>query len=317
MEQVKLAFQAQQNPNATPDQIKEASVWLEHFQGTQEAWTVADQILALPIEASAHAAMIFAAQTLRTKIQYDWNELPAPAHESLRGSLLNHVLRFGQVWSMLHCLSAVALLDRCKCLCPAALVRKADRSVLLQGPMPVLTQLCLSVGILALHMDSWQTVVNDLVQSLTTPPDQAAQKLPCLLELLTVLPEEAENYKVGVLPARREQFRQMLRAAGPQVLQLLVAVHGQCQMQADMMQRMLKCLTSWLRHVPMPSNELARSPILGYSFSALASPDLFDVAADFLVEAVHFSQDHEQHQELITAIVPQVHREWGWGWVGE
>lgn len=63
--------------------------------------------------------------------------------------------------------------------------------------MPVLTQLCLAVGVLALHMESWSTVVDDLIRSLTTPADQAAAKLPCLLELLTVLPEEAENYKVG------------------------------------------------------------------------------------------------------------------------
>ena len=35
-------------------------------------------------------------QTMRTKIQYDWAELPVEAHASLRQSLLAHVLRFGQ-----------------------------------------------------------------------------------------------------------------------------------------------------------------------------------------------------------------------------
>lgn len=97
MEKVQQAFQVQQNPASQPAQIKEATVWLEQFQGTTEAWQVADQLLALQIDAANTAPHIFAAQTMRTKIQYDWNELPAEAHASLRQSLLNHVLRFGQV----------------------------------------------------------------------------------------------------------------------------------------------------------------------------------------------------------------------------
>ena len=97
MERVQQAFQVQQNPASQPAQIKEATVWLEQFQGTTEAWQVADQLLALQIDAANTAPHIFAAQTMRTKIQYDWNELPVEAHQSLRQSLLTHVLRFGQV----------------------------------------------------------------------------------------------------------------------------------------------------------------------------------------------------------------------------
>ena len=76
----------------------------------------------------------------------------------------------------------------------------------------MLTQLCLAVALLALHMESWLTVVPDLINNLTTPPEQAVVKLPCLLELLTVLPEEVENFKVGIMPRRRQQFREMLKA---------------------------------------------------------------------------------------------------------
>lgn len=207
MEKVQQAFQVQQNPSSDPAQIKEASVWLEHFQGTTEAWQVADQLLALHLDAANTAPHIFAAQTMRTKIQYDWNELPAAAHESLRSSLLTHVLRFGQVGLQpmpklkkpqctpfaIAVAHKIAELDEHACLISSA-------CTCFQGPMPVLTQLCLAVGVLALHMESWDTVVTDLIQSLTTPPEQAAAKLPCLLELLTVLPEEAENYKVALSP---------------------------------------------------------------------------------------------------------------------
>ena len=56
------------------------------------------------------------------------------------------------------------------------------------------------------------------------PPEETISKLPCLLELLLVLPEEAENYKVNVLPRRRENFRTNLRYFSPHVLNLLQQV---------------------------------------------------------------------------------------------
>ena len=158
---VQTAFLLQQTPGTTPAQIEGAAAWLEDFQGTREAWTVSDSLLSQPVHATIGAGPhVFAAQTMRTKIQFDWGELPPESHAGLRSSLIAHLVRFGN------------------------------------GPQPVLTQLCLSIGALALHMEAWQTVVGDLVSALTQPPENAAAKLPCLLELLTVLPEEALNYKV-------------------------------------------------------------------------------------------------------------------------
>jgi transportin-3 len=170
----------------------------------------------------------------------------------------------------------------------------------------VLTQLCLAVALLALHMESWLTVVPDLISNLTTPPEQAAVKLPCLLELLTVLPEEVENFKVGIMPRRRQAFREMLKAAGQQVLQLLLQVCEQCRGQDAIMKRQLRCLSSWLRNAWLPSDQLAASPIMALAFASIASPELFECATDVLVDAVHFSHDHEEHQQLIGLIVPQV-----------
>ena len=264
------AFQIQADPQSTTQQIKEVMGWLEKFQGTTEAWQVADQLLAAPKEEVGVGAHTFAAQTMRSKIQYDWAELPVTAHESLRSSLLNHVLRFGQG--------------------------------------PVLTQLCLAVGVLVLHMQSWNTAVSDLITSLTQPAEQATAKLPCLLEMLTVLPEEAENYKVGVLPAQREAYRQVLRSAGPQVLTLLSHVCQQCRANEALMQAMLRCTCSWVRLSYLPSDDFAASPMLEFAFHALGleDPELFDEAADLVVEAITFSQDHARHQALISNIVTRV-----------
>ena len=159
--QFAAAFAASQDARGSAQQIMEANAWLERFQSTTDAWQVADQLLQHGAQAGEGAgALVFAAQTMRSKIQYDWAELPAESHVSLRSSLLAHVVRYGV------------------------------------GPQPVLTQLCLAIATLALHMESWGGVVGDLIGAMTTPPESAAAKLPCLLGLLTVLPEEAENFKV-------------------------------------------------------------------------------------------------------------------------
>ena len=66
MEKVQAAFACQQNPSSTPAQVKDANVWLEQFQGTTEAWQVADQLLALEVAGNGllTAAQIFAAQPM-------------------------------------------------------------------------------------------------------------------------------------------------------------------------------------------------------------------------------------------------------------
>ena len=279
MDKVKQAFAIQADPSSAPAQIKEATTWLEKFQNTQEAWQVADQLLAQPSPPAGgvQPEHIFAAQTMRTKIQYDWAELPAEAHASLRQSLLAHVLRFGT------------------------------------GPQPVLTQLCLAVGVLALHMEEWHaTVVNDLVSSLTTPPEQALTKLPCLLELLLVLPEEAENYKVNVLPRRRENFRSVLQQASGSVLSLLAQVCSQCSPQLgsppgdDILNRMMRCVVPWMRNVTIPIDQLASSPLIPFGFRALAAPNLFDAAGDLIVEIMHYTANLEQNHELVPRLLPAI-----------
>ena len=90
------------------------------------------------------------------QVQRDFEELPAEAASALRDSLVELLLRYAA------------------------------------GSAPVRTQLCLAIAALAAHMppQRWApagSAVAWLVQRLTKEPEQAA--LPCLLELLTVLPQ--------------------------------------------------------------------------------------------------------------------------------
>ena len=184
-----------------------------------------------------------------------------------------------------------------------------------------LVSLCLALALLALHMEAWETVVGDLTRALAPSADDAASKLPCLLELLTVLPEEADNYKVGVTPKRRADFVKMLRASSAQaphrprrpelarrthcapppraawraarradptaqVLALSAHVCEQCRSQEATTKRMLGCVASWMRHCSLPSAELAASPLL-----APTAPPAAAVSAQDVLKCCSFSID--------------------------
>lgn len=70
----------------------------------------------------------FAAQTMRTKIQYSFHELPPEAHTSLRDSLIQYLEQ----------------------------VNECTNSV-------IVTQLSLALAILSLQMSSWEKPVLDLM----------------------------------------------------------------------------------------------------------------------------------------------------------
>ncbi|KAG8288191.1 hypothetical protein J6590_020955 [Homalodisca vitripennis] len=89
------------------------------------AWKVADEMLHQQHDTES---CYFAAQTMRTKIQLAFHELPPEAHNSLRDSLLEHIAK----------------------------VNESTKSI-------IVTQLCLALADLALQMPTWQKPVLDLI----------------------------------------------------------------------------------------------------------------------------------------------------------
>lgn len=57
------------------------------------AWKIADEILH---QQSDIESCYFAAQTMRTKIQLSFHELPTEAHTSLRDSLMEHISKINE-----------------------------------------------------------------------------------------------------------------------------------------------------------------------------------------------------------------------------
>lgn len=131
----------------------------------------------------------FCAQTLRTKVQRDFEELPSDAVISLRESLITLLFRFSK------------------------------------GAPPVRTQLCLAVAAMAAHLPSqhWDGsgIIRWLLQRCQSVTQDVA--MPCLLEMLIVLPQEATSHKVATRPERRRHFLIELQQQAPEALQVCAA----------------------------------------------------------------------------------------------
>ncbi|XP_059471505.1 transportin-3 [Neocloeon triangulifer] len=111
--------------NQDTSQREKASAWLDELQKSVYAWKIADAMLH---EKKDLESCYFAAQTMRTKVQLNFNELPKESHESLRDSLMEHI---GQVTD--------------------------------QTNVVIVTQLCLAMADLALQMNSWHNPIEDLI----------------------------------------------------------------------------------------------------------------------------------------------------------
>lgn len=161
---------------------KTADAWLTKFQQTPAAWQVCDQILGhaeTPVQ-----FRFFAAQTMRTKVQFDFYELPADSYSSLRDTLLNHVDKFRA--------------PECQ---------------------PIHTQLAMAVADLAIQMDSaWPDVIDTLFQKFGQNPDAYSS----LLEVLRMLPEENHNHKLMTDTYKRYSTRERFTMEAPKVVQFLL-----------------------------------------------------------------------------------------------
>ncbi len=68
----------------------------------------------------------------------------------------------------------------------------------------------------------------------TVPADVA---LPCMLEMLTVLPQEADSHKIALRPERRRRFEEELKAAVSDALDVLARWVGGVWMQQQQLWR--------------------------------------------------------------------------------
>ena len=111
--------------NPDPTAKEKASQWLGELQKSVSAWKISNELLQQQHDLES---CYFAAQTMRSKIQLSFHELPVEVHESLRDSLLSHI---GQVTDTTNTV--------------------------------IVTQLCLALADLALQMSTWTSPVTYLI----------------------------------------------------------------------------------------------------------------------------------------------------------
>ncbi|XP_064600886.1 LOW QUALITY PROTEIN: transportin-3-like [Liolophura sinensis] len=242
-----------------PDVVgkEKASVWLGELQRSVFAWQVADQLLRLNHDLES---CYFAAQTMRTKIQYAFHELPAASHQSLRDSLLDHASK-----------------------------------VTVDTPPSIVTQLSLALADLALQMASWKGAPTDLIQKF----GNSIQNLPFLLEVLTVLPEEVRQLIVVPLRLganRRKDITEEFQSASPAVLHLLEACLESCQSDPKIQVKVFRCLGSWfgIGAVPQNNTKLLMAPFHILSLCQMShqcTSSLHEAATDCICNALYCAED--------------------------
>eukprot|EP00889_Picochlorum_renovo_P003406 jgi/Picre1/30436/NNA_005800.t1 len=189
---------------------RKANYWLEEWQRSEGAWAVCYEVLG---DAQGDLeTFYFAAQTLRTKILRDFEELGHTIGRKLPDDVLGLL------------------------------------SIHAKGPGAVRTQLCLAVAALAMHIPSAEWAGGDFVtwigQKLLSGAytDESARHI--LLEILTVLPQEAGSYQPSIVPERRRQIEDELQHSLPQALNLLCIVSDKAGGKtAD---QVLEAFAAWL-----------------------------------------------------------------------
>ncbi|CAA0826639.1 ARM repeat superfamily protein [Striga hermonthica] len=248
----------------------QADRWLQDFQRTIDAWQVADNLL--HDSASNIETLIFCSQTLRSKVQRDYEELPSGAFRPLRVSL-NTLLK------SLH-----------------------------KGPPKVRTQISLAVAALAVHVPAEEWGDGGIVNWIRDEMNSHPECLPSFLELLRVLPEEVFNYKISVRPDRRRSFENEL-ASG---LEIALSILTACLNINELTELVLEAFSSWLRlRHRIPASALASHPLVLTALSSLESDILSEASVNVISELIHYTAIRNpdavaSQMPLIQAIVPRI-----------
>ncbi|XP_020287942.1 transportin-3 isoform X2 [Pseudomyrmex gracilis] len=228
--------------NSNPAQSGKASLWLGELQKSVYAWKIADEMLH---EKRNIESCYFAAQTMRTKIQQSFHELPQEAHVSLRSSLMEHISQIDE-----HTNSAIA------------------------------TQLCLALADLALQMPSWQKPVIDLINRFG--PNSTT--VWALLEIMTVLPEEVNSRSLRLGDNHRQHILNEFNACADHVIEFLKLCLTRNSDSIQIQNTIFRCFTSWVIVHAIPLEAVPSSDVVAYALQILgndmANSQLHETATD-------------------------------------
>ncbi|EJF66951.1 ARM repeat-containing protein [Dichomitus squalens LYAD-421 SS1] len=246
--------------------LEQANTWLQDFQHSSEAWSTCNFLLLSPD--APPAAKLFAAQTFRAKVTYDLGEMSNDDLFRLRDTLLTALQTY-------HA-----------------------------GPRTILVQLCLAISALALQFPAWEDPLETMIQSFGKNPTY----IPAMLQFLIILPEEVtSNTKIPITDDEyKERAAKLLTANALKVIELLSAYLQAPGVTFAVQAQVFNALSSWLASGEIIAMSLLNSPLLAYTFQALASDDLFDSAVSAVCDLIHETQEVEDNMPVIEVIVPEV-----------
>ncbi|XP_062504529.1 transportin-3-like [Corticium candelabrum] len=248
---------------------EQASTFLNQLQKSPFAWEVADQLLH-QLSADTNVSY-FAAHTMRTKVYYNYKELPADSRVSLRDSLLGHLTRFGS------------------------------------ASQPVVTQLALAVADLAVQMVEWKDAVENLISQLA----QDRSNMPMLLETLTLFPEEVESPQFKLGSNRRREVAEEMRKSGSTVLSLLSTCYETFHADLNVTVKIFRCLASWMCLEAFPMQSLVNSHLMLMPFQHLTVSDvdcqLQEAAADSICSSLYICENSPNNVALAQFLQPHVY----------
>jgi transportin-3 len=272
-EEVWKMVQQLNNIQSTADQRKAADNWLKEYQRSKGAWSTIDQLLRA--QNLDATGYFFAAQSLKSKVRYDIRQLDPPDRENLGNSLMSHIHTF--------------------------------RS----GPLNVRTQLCLAFSAYAAEFDRGSK--SDIVQNVCAALGNSSETVEVLLDLLTLLGEEAAHVQEDPYNCPPGEEHPLLVSARASALPVLNFTH-QCFENVpahDLNNRgnVVKCFTRWLRFGTVPPAQIVQSPIVQYAFTGLKETQcdkLSEASSDLLCELAYISSDLTLGQPIFQLLTSQL-----------
>ncbi|VDO80154.1 unnamed protein product [Soboliphyme baturini] len=165
---------------------EKASIWLGEFQKSVFAWSISDALLR---EDRDLESSYFAAQTMRTKIQSSFHELPPESYEALRESLFSHFSTSGSATNHV-----------------------------------IVIQLCLAVADLYLQVPAWKNCVVEIIDRF----QKSSTDIGILLEILAFLTEELVHSRLRIGENRRSEIRNEFLPHATMLLSFLVVFRNIC-----------------------------------------------------------------------------------------
>ncbi|XP_014219143.1 transportin-3 isoform X1 [Copidosoma floridanum] len=203
LETVYQAIHTLYNDDPNRGEKEKADLWLRELQKSVWAWKISDEMLQ---QKKDMQSCFFAAQTMRSKIQHCFQELPAESHISLRDSLLNHISQINK-----------------------------------NTNTRIVTQLSAALADLILQMATWEHPIRDLFEKFGNDPEYQWT----LLEILTVLPEEMDPRYLRLGENRRKEIIKHFEFYCDIVLQYLIECPKKDQ-DVLTYSKILRCCTTWL-----------------------------------------------------------------------